>query len=148
MYCGKCGNELKEGELFCGKCGYSEKEENADKKISEKKYKRIKIDVMEVINSKDVLNTKNKVAYIAKGWALQVKNRGQNFAIIAFIIYFIIGIAIQSNAGSIDDTQYWLMYSAYGLLVAIIIIAIFNTTAFIIRMGAEVIELLNDIKNK
>ena len=28
MYCSKCGNEIKEGEVFCSKCGKSTKAEN------------------------------------------------------------------------------------------------------------------------
>ncbi len=35
-----------------------------------------------------------------------------------------------------------------GILYSIVIVMIFNTTAFIIRMGAEVIQLLEDIKRK
>lgn len=149
MYCEKCGSKLEEvvkGKLTCPKCGNSQEETKSNN--GESKKKRIKVDIGDVINTNDVLSATNKVAYIAKGWALQVRNRGQNFAILAFIGYLIWGFILQGNASYMDDAPYWLIYAIYGIIAAVIIIAIFNTTAFIIRMGAEVIQLLDDIKHR
>ena len=144
MYCSKCGNDIKDGDEVCSNCG-KPVDDQEEKKV-ENKYRRIKIRVGEVINKNAVLNSTNKVAYIANGWALQVKNRGEFFGILTFIIFFFIGVATQSSIGG--NTQFWIIYTIAGIIAMLIIIAIFNTIAFVIRMGAEVIQLLDDIKNK
>lgn len=143
MKCSKCGKEVNKEWKFCNYCG----EEINNKEQKKQDVNNVKIDIGEVINSKEVANSTNKVAYIAKGWSLQVKNRGVTFAVLAFIVYFIYGIILQSNSSYMDYTEYWLLYLFYGIIAYIIIRAVFNTTAFIIRMGAEVIQLLDDIKN-
>ncbi len=153
MICRKCGNELEEGEKFCGKCGTKQVLESANyyavnEVEKKKKRKKAKFSLLEVINRDDLDETTNKVAYIAKCWALKVWNRGQNFGILAFIIYLVYGFILQSNTDYYDKTQYWLIYFVYGIIAMLIIIAVFNTTAFVIRMGAEAIQLLNDIKEK
>lgn len=133
MKCSKCGNEIQEDEKFCGVCGAKQK---------------LKFDINEVVNSQDMKSSSNKVAYIAKGWALQVKKRGDNFAIIAVIICIIMGIAMQANSVYNDNTPYILFYIFYAVISFIIIEMFFNTVAFVIRMGAEIIQLLEDIKTK
>ena len=153
MKCENCGNELTDEMQFCNNCGAKiSNVNNEEKKEEEKKLpKKIKINVMDVINRKDTLNTTNKVAYIAKGWALQVRNRGQNLAIIVALIYFVVGIVASSNIpynSSVSGFQVFISQFGRGILYAILIVMIFNTTAFVIRMGAEVIQLLDDIKNK
>lgn len=149
MYCNKCGKELEEGMVYCNKCGAKlgevGNEENKERNTSSPK---IKFRISDVINSKDVQASSNRVAYIAKGWALQVRNRGENLAIIAVIIYVIIGFVIQSNVSYQDSTPYWLLYIGYAVIAFIVIRMVFNTIAFIIRMGAEIIQLLDDIKMK
>lgn len=152
MNCKKCGNELEEGEKFCGKCGSPQVTENTDNNTSKQKSKsKIKFSVAEVINKSDVISSSNRVAYIAKGWALQVRNRGQNLAIIIGIIYFFIAIASSSNIPyNSSESAFWVFISTFGigLIYCAIIIMVFNTIAFIIRMGAEVIQLLDDIKKQ
>lgn len=166
MYCNKCGNKLKEGMNFCNKCGNDNQEDeqlvnlinrlenektgengkNEDKEEKNTGNSKIKFNISDVVNSKDVQASSNRVAYIAKGWALQVRNRGENLAIIAVVLYVIMGIIIQSNASYQDSTPYWLLYIGYAVIAFIVIRMVFNTIAFIIRMGAEIIQLLDDIK--
>lgn len=149
MYCGNCGKKVEAQEGI--KNVISETvQKTRDEKIEQGgKTKKLKFNIGEVINRKDLeVSTTNKVAYIAKGWAIQVKDRGSTFAIIALFICVLLGITLQSNSGTYDDTQYWLIYGAYGIIAFFVILAVFNTVAFIIRMGAEIIQLLDDIKNK
>ena len=153
MFCNKCGNEISEGEKFCRKCGAEAVDTNKETinnnyNSSNENNKKPKIKIDNVINSNDLVHTRNETAYTAKAWALQVKNRGQNLGILALVIYIIIGFVVTGNATYLDTTPYWLLYTVYGIVTMIVIIAIFNTIAFIIRMGAEVIQLLDDIKNK
>lgn len=151
MYCSKCGNELEEGMIFCNKCGNNNQEDNKNEDNGKREEKnnsssKIKFSIADVVNSKDVQASSNRVAYIAKGWALQVRNRGENLAIIAVVLYVIMGIIIQSNASYQDSTPYWLLYIGYAVIAFIVVRMVFNTIAFIIRMGAEIIQLLDDIK--
>lgn len=147
LKCPKCGKKIENEWKFCNYCG-----ESLNRKEEKKQHvntaNKVKVDIGEVINTEEVTSSTNKVAYIAKGWSLQVKNRGVTFAVLAFVIYFIMGIVMQSNSSYRDSTAYWLIYMFYGVIAYIIIRAIFNTTAFIIRMGAEVIQLLEDIKRE
>ena len=148
MYCNECGTKLAEGEKFCSNCGKKNEEEyvNTDTKQENKK---IKFKVSDVVNKENVLKSTNRVAYIANGWALQVRRRGIDFAIILAIIYFIIACVASSNVPYYEDeTEIFFSPFGTGLLYSIIVAITFNTVAFIIRMGAEVIQLLDDIKNK
>lgn len=143
MNCSKCGNKINEDMKFCNKCGNKISEGNTqEENINNEK---IKVNVADVVNKKSVANSTNRVAYIANAWALQIRNRGTTFAIIIGIIYFFMAMDAFSN---INDSSVDVFFSTFGmgLLYAIIIVAVFNTTAFIIRMGAEVIQLLDDIK--
>jgi len=50
QYCGKCGEEIKEGEIFCGECGkriIREAPESADKNSEIKKslFKKIQLSI-------------------------------------------------------------------------------------------------------
>ncbi len=149
MFCNKCGTEITENEKFCSKCGKKIEEITCQEETKKTKSKRIKFKVSDVVNKENVLNSTNKVAYIANGWALQVRNRGIDFAIILAIIYFIIACVVSSNVSYYEDeTEIFLSTFGTGLLYSIIVVLVFNTTAFIIRMGGEIIQLLDDIKNK
>lgn len=137
MKCPRCGNEMEEimqGGFSCPNC----KQNNNEKK-------KIKIELTDVINKESTLNATNKVAYIANGWALQIKNRGTNFAIIIVLIFFILAIFAVNNASYDDDGVFFSTFGM-GILYAVLVVMIFNTVAFIIRMGAEIIQLLDDIK--
>lgn len=148
MYCNECGAELIKGENFCSNCGKKIESEYVNTNTKQEN-KKIKFKVSDVVNKENVLNSTNKVAYIANGWALQVRNRGIDFAIILAIIYFIIACVASSNVPYYEDgTGIFLSTFGTGLLYSIIVALVFNTTAFIIRMGGEIIQLLDDIKNK
>ena len=142
MYCNKCGTEIEEKERFCSNCGKSVEE-------IIKNNKKIKFRVADVVNKQNVLNSTNKVAYIANGWAVQVRNRGGNLAIIIGIIYFIIAISLASEVpyySTESSGSVFLSTFGIGILYSVLTYVIFNTVAFVIRMGAEVIQLLDDIK--
>ena len=143
MYCRKCGTKLSEDMEFCKKCGTKVKKDEDDEQIPSKK--EIKYSASDVVNSESVLNSTNRVAYIANGWALKIRDRGITFAVIVAVITFFAGIA---NETSTSSTGTFLEIFIPGLIGAFLIFLSFNTTAFIIRMGAEVIQLLDDIKNK
>ena len=141
MFCNKCGNELEEDMSFCNKCGAK-----VSNVVSKESFKtnEIKYKVSDVVNKQSVLNSTNKVAYIANGWALKIKDRGIAIAVIIIVITFLVGAA---NSQYVNSGEAFLAIFGAGLLSAFIIVMSFNTTAFIIRMGAEVIQLLDDIKN-
>ena len=40
MFCNKCGNEIKEGELFCPKCGNKIEEEGTQNKNTEQEHRK------------------------------------------------------------------------------------------------------------
>lgn len=145
MYCNECGTKLAEGEKFCSNCGKKIEENTSQEETNKTKSKKIKFRVDDVVNKENVLNSTNKVAYIANGWALQIRNRGIDFASILAIISFFFSIAYASNEES--ALAFFVVFGA-SLLVSFIIVMIFNTIAFMVRMGAEVIQLLDDIKNK
>lgn len=147
MYCNKCGNKVEDGMMFCNKCGHKIGEDVL--KTTNIKNAKIKVNVADVVNKKSVLNSTNKVAYIANAWALKIKNRGITLGTFVGIIFFIIAI-VSSVSNYSDELSAGVFFSTagMGLLYAVIIIAVFNTTAFIIRMGAEIIQLLDDIKKK
>lgn len=134
MYCKECGKELKQEEKVCENCG--RKVENNDKAK-----KKINFKVADVVNANNVLASTNRVAYIANGWALKVRKRGENISIIIVIVSFFIAIGI-------SDGDKFLSIFGSGVLYSIITAMVFNTVAFIIRMGAEAIQLLEDIKQK
>lgn len=141
MYCRKCGNELVEGVTFCNKCGT--KIDSSEKSSNNKQ--NIKFKVSDVVNKDSVIDATNRVAYIANGWALQVRKRGVDIAIIVGIIYFIMGtVALSESSGGVGA---FFTTFGIGLLYAFCIVMVFNTTAFIIRMAGEIIQLLDDIKN-
>jgi len=145
MYCNKCGTEIEDEEKFCSNCG------RAVEECTRVNNRKIKFKVGDVVNKENVLNATNKVAYIANGWAVQVKNRGENLAIIISMIYFIIAMSSASEIpyGSNESSgMVFLTTFGIGILYSIITVMVFNTIAFVIRMGAEVIQLLDDIKNK
>lgn len=141
MFCKECGNEIKEGLKVCENCG--SEVTNFEGKKGYKHKKKIRFKVSDVVNAESVLKSTNKVAYIANGWALQVRKRGADIAVIIGIIFFF--IAMEVSDGNIGETVFLSMFGS-GILYSIAIVIIFNTTAFIIRMGAEVIQLLEDIK--
>ncbi len=147
IICSKCGNELEDDMIFCNKCGNELKKEesNADNKQEEKNNKS-RLRIADVINEKNVGKSTNKVAAIANKWALSVRNRGTVFAVIAFLICFCPGVAMISD--SYGESSEGMLIILGGFIAVFIITAIFNTIAFIIRMGAEIIQLLDDIKNK
>lgn len=138
MYCRECGKELKEGKTVCENCG--KKVENNDKAN-----RKIKFKVADVVNADSVLASTNRVAYIANGWALQVRKRGENIAIIIVIVFFFIAMGISD--GEFETAEFLSTFGS-GVLYSIITAMVFNTVSFIIRMGAEVIQLLEDIKQK
>lgn len=146
MKCSECGNELKENMMFCNKCGAK----IGEKKNKKENARKIKFKVSDVVNQSNVLNATNKVAYIANGWALQVKKRGENLAIIVGVIYFIMACMGLGDALSYSDSAGSVFFTTFimGVIYCVAIVMVFNTVAFIIRMGAEVIQLLEDIKNK
>ena len=149
MYCNKCGNKVEDGMMFCNKCGHKIGEDVL--KTNNIKNAKIKVNIADVVNKKSVLNSTNKVAYIANAWALKIKNRGITLGTIVGIIFFIIAISSASSVSYYSgESSAGVFFSTagMGLLYAVIIIAVFNTTAFIIRMGAEIIQLLDDIKKK
>ena len=145
MFCNKCGTEITENEKFCSKCGKKIEEITNQEDTDKTKSKKIKFKVDDVVNKESVLNSTNKVAYIANAWALQIKNRGIDFAGIVAIISFFASIVYASNE---ESALAFFVVFGISLLVSFIIVMIFNTMAFIVRMGAEVIQLLDDIKNK
>lgn len=145
MICYKCGTKITENEKFCSNCG-KKIEDSSVNTDTKQESKKIKFKVSDVVNKENVLKSTNRVAYIANGWAVQVRKRGENLAIIISIIYFLIACANIPYDG--DGTGFFFSTFGTGLLYAIIVVITFNTTAFIIRMGAEVIQLLDDIKNK
>lgn len=150
-YCSYCGALLNGTEIKCPNCNKDLDRENVNNNTSNQKTKskqKIKFSVAEVINKSDVINSGNRVAYIAKVWALQVRNRGKIFAIIFAIISAIYGFILQGDASYYDNVPYWLLGILLGIVIGFIIVAVFNTIAFIIRMGAEVIQLLDDIKKQ
>lgn len=122
------------------------------KKKKKENKENFKFRVSDIINRKDLLNSTNHVSYITKGWAFKVRNRGINIAIIIAIIYFIIAISNSTsiNVYNSNVSSAGIFFSTFGmgLLYAVIIAIIFNTVAFIIRMIAEIIQLLQDIKDK
>ena len=143
MYCRRCGSKLNDEIEFCNKCGTKVK--SNVRNVKSNTTNEIKYKVSDVVNRESVLSSTNKVAYIANGWALKIKDRGITVAIIIVAISFFVGIA---NATYPSSLETFISIFGGGLLSAFIIVMCFNTTAFIIRMGAEVIQLLDDIKNK
>jgi len=153
MYCNKCGTEIEEKEKFCSNCGKSVKEctEIGQEEGTHINNRKIKFKVSDVVNRENVLNSTNKVAYIANGWALRVRNRGIDLAVITVIIFFIVACISSSDIpyGSNESSEgVFLSTFGIGILYSIITVMVFNTVAFVIRMGAEIIQLLDDIKNK
>lgn len=143
MICYKCGTKITENEKFCSNCGRAVEEKTS------KNSKNIKFRVSDVVNKENVLKSTNRVAYIANGWAVQVRNRGENLAIIISIIYFIVAFVVSNNVPYYEnEVEVFFSTFGMGLLYSIIVAITFNTVAFIIRMGAEIIQLLDDIKNK
>ena len=143
MFGRKCGKEIKEGLKFCENCG--SKVVNLESKNGREHKGKIRFKVADVVNAESVLKSTNKVAYVANGWALQVRKRGIDIAVIIGIIFFF--IAMEASDGNMGETVFFSTFGS-GILYSIVIVMIFNTTAFIIRMGAEVIQLLEDIKRK
>lgn len=139
MFCKECGNEIKEGLKICENCG--SKVVNLENKEGHDNKKKIRFKVADVVNTESVLKSTNRVAYIANGWALKVRKRGENISIIIVIVSFFIAMGIS------DGDRFFSIFGS-GVLYSIITAMVFNTVAFIIRMGAEVIQLLEDIKQK
>ena len=131
MKCKKCGNELSDGMTFCNKCGTPVNNDVSNKNSFSNNEK---ISINDVF---DIDKTSNRIALIAKKWALQMKKRGETLGILVFILMFIIAIS-----------TYSFEYLIYGVITLLVCIFWFRTIGFIIRMGAEVIQLLDDIKNK
>ena len=147
-FCRKCGNELKDDMIFCNKCGTKYVVDSKVNSFQPSKERRMRFKVSDVVNEKNVYQSTNRVAFIANGWALKVRNRGILVSSIIIIISFILMVvqASESVASNGDDTS--LLTLGMGLLYAFIAYVSFNTLAFIIRMGAEIIQLLDDIKNR
>ena len=144
MFCRKCGKKISDDTEYCEKCGAKvvNVTESSTEKTS-KDMKKIRYSISDVVNKESVLNSTNKVACLAKGWALRVERTGTVLAVIIMIVAVCLGINSENSPSS---GYTFFEYFIYGLISAFVVMASFNTIAFIIRMGAEVIQLLDDIK--
>lgn len=169
MYCNNCGNKLENGIRFCNKCGnkmsdkdndeligFIEKlEGNQTNKTHTNENKNIQseninsnVKVEEIANERCARNYTNEVAKKSIYWAIKVKNRGFIFAVL--MLFSCIGWGIYSAATLPTSIGGWAFI--VSLITSIIlfctITAIFYSISFFIRIGSEIIRLLENEKNK
>lgn len=87
---------------------------------------------------------RNSVAVEAYKWSNRVSLKGIIIGTLICIVLIIGGTV----SGATGDESAFFESLIYGIILCYIIASIYSTIAFIIKMAAEAIQLLDDIKNK